>query len=70
MNDQIQEEKALLCKKIGDLCMRVPSSVANGSIQFVRQWKEDRKQAAKVVKSKRSSINELQAVYGLMEKYK
>lgn len=47
MNDQIQEERALLCKRIGDLCMHVPSSVANGSIQFVRQWKEDRKQAAK-----------------------
>jgi len=70
LNDKIQEEKALLCKQIGDLTMKIPYSVQNGSVQLVRQWKIDRAKAEKIVRNKQSSTNDLRSCINSMEKYK
>lgn len=69
MNETIQEEKAVLIKKIGDLAMRIPQTVCNGSVQTVRQWKEDRAKAEKAIKNTRSSCNDLRSILSMMEKY-
>ena len=70
MIEPIQEEKAILCKRLGDLVMRIPQGVASGSIQMVRSWKHERKKAASVLKDKRSSIPKLREVLTIMEQYK
>lgn len=69
MIESIQSEKALLCKRIGDLTMRIPPSVCNGSVQLVRQWKEDRAKAEKMLRNTRSSVNDLKSTLSMMEKY-
>ena len=69
MIESIQEEKAFLCKRLGDLVMRIPSVVCNGSVQTVRKWKEDRAKAEKVLKNTRSSVNELKSMLSMMERY-
>ncbi len=69
MYESVQVEKAELCKKLGDLTMRIPHSVRNGSVQTVREWKENRQKAEKVLRNKASSVNQLKSMYSLMEKY-
>lgn len=69
MNLSIQEEKAVLIKKIGDVTMRIPASVRNGSVQLVRQWKEERQKAEKAIRNTRSSVNDLRSILNQMEKY-
>lgn len=69
MYESVQIEKAELCKKLGDLTMRIPQSVQNGSVNLVRDWKENRKKAEKVLRNKASSANQLRSMLSLMEKY-
>lgn len=69
MIESIQSEKAILCKRLGDLVMRIPPSVSNGSVQTVRQWKEDRAKAEKKLRNTRSSVNDLKSTLSMMEKY-
>lgn len=69
MIESIQQEKAQLCKRIGDLTMRIPHSVCNGSVQLVRKWKEDRAKAEKMLRNTRASVNDLRSILSMMEKY-
>lgn len=70
MIESIQQEKAILCKQLGELVMKIPPSICNGSVQLVRQWKEDRAKAEKVIRNKKASTNMLKSTLSLMEKYK
>jgi hypothetical protein len=66
----IAEEKAMLCKRIGDVCMRVPPDFQSMSVNKVRQWKQDREGALKVAGNKRASIHELTAALNSMSRWK
>jgi len=57
--DSVAEEKAVLCKLIGERCNKAPQSVVQGYVQTVRQWQEARKKAMKVAGNKRASVSEL-----------
>ena len=71
MIEKIQEEKAVLCNLISAYVMRIPHSVANGSIQKVREWKHDRAKAESILRNKRSSVHELtELLKKVEEKYK
>lgn len=63
-------DKNEVCRKLSELVIKIPFSVRNGSIQLVRQWKEDRDKAEKILEKSRSSLNDLESMVNLMEKYK
>jgi hypothetical protein len=65
----IAEEKAALCLELGRLCLRVPPSVANGSIEMTRNWVGAQKTSMKLVKSSRASVQELTSAIGNMRRF-
>lgn len=65
----VAEEKAALCKSIGDICNRVPSGYQQMGIEGIRAFKRDREAAMKVAGSKRSSVHELTAAPASMRRY-
>ena len=68
--DAVAEEKAGLCKLIGEACNRLPQSVKVGSVNAVREWKKAREESMKVAGNKRASVNELTAALSNMERFK
>ena len=69
--DAVAEEKARLCKAIGDVCnYRLPESVKAGSVNAVREWKKAREESMKVAGNKRASVNELSAALSNMGRFK
>ena len=68
--DAVAEEKARLCKAIGDMCNTLPKSVAAGSANKVQDWKLHREAAMKVAGNKRASVNELTAALTNMGRFK
>lgn len=68
--DTIAEEKARLCLLIGEAMNKVPPKLkSGGSVNDVRSWRSDRAEVEKVVKSKRSSIHELEAALNKMRRW-
>lgn len=61
--------KAQLLIELDALLSKVPQSVCNGSVQVVRAWKESMCKAAKVRKSGRASINDIQSAINSMAAY-
>ena len=70
MNATIQQEKAILCRELGALVMRIPPPVASGSIQLVREWKHERIKAASVLKNKSSSLPAIKRQLERMQRFK
>jgi hypothetical protein len=63
------EEKAALCLTLGELCRKVPTSICNGNVKQVREWRGHAEKAQKVLASKRSSIAELTNAIAQMRSY-
>ena len=70
MQEKVQEQKALLCKELGDLVMRIPPGVCNGSTQMDRQWKDQSKKAKTALSNKKTSIPKLKEWLSTMSQYK
>ena len=67
--ESIAEQKAHLCKRIGELCNKVPPKIANGSINITREWRATRDAAMKTAGSSRSSINQLEQALNSMARW-
>lgn len=65
----VAEQKAHLCKRIGELCNKVPQKIANGSIQETRAWRMTRDSAMKVAGSSRASVNQLEEALNSMARW-
>ena len=63
------ERKAELCMEIKALALKVPASVASGSVQVVRRWRDAQEKAMKVAGSSRSSIVELELAVKLFDEF-
>jgi hypothetical protein len=63
------EEKAALALRLNELCRRCPRSVAQGSIQTVREWTAEQQKALKALKSKTASVHQLQSAVSAMERF-
>jgi hypothetical protein len=66
----VAEDKAELALILGRLLTRVPTSILAGSVQAVRQWKEERDKAQKVAASSRSSVQQLRSAISGLERFK
>lgn len=67
--DSVAEEKAILCKQLGELCRTVPESIRSADIRRTREWVACMERAKKVLSSKRSSRVELQGAIEQMRAY-
>lgn len=56
------EEKRLLRSKLSGLLQKAPGSIANASVQGVRDFKDWHAKAIKTIKAERSTLPQLQAV--------
>ena len=65
----VAEQKAHLCKRIGELCNKVPAKIANGSINITREWRATRDAAMKTAGSSRSSVNQLEQALNSMARW-
>jgi hypothetical protein len=64
--DAVAEEKAVICKLIGERCRKPPDSIVNGSVNATRDWLQAAKSAMKVAGNKRASVHELTSALSLM----
>lgn len=67
--ESVAEQKARLCKQIGDICNKVPSQIANGSINQVRAWRLTRDSAMKTAGSSRASVHQLEQALNSMARW-
>lgn len=67
--DRVAEEKAILCRQLGELMNKPPQKVVNGSVQLTRRWVADRQKAEKVAKGLRSSVADLHGAIAMMRFY-
>jgi hypothetical protein len=64
--ESVAEEKARLCMELNSLCKTPPRSLGAASIQVVRSWRAELKNAMKVLASKDSSRQQLTAAISTM----
>ena len=67
--DSVAENKAVLCKQLGELCRTPPSRIRGGGILETRKWMEDCRKSKSVLASRRSSVNELTIRLAQMRSY-
>jgi len=65
----VAEEKAQLALILNRKITRCPSSVANGSVNLVREWRKTAHAARKVYASTRSSVQELTSAIASFDRY-
>lgn len=65
----VAEQKAILCKRLGELLRKAPESICSGDVKTVREWKIHHEAAKKKFQNSRSSVNELQSAINQMESY-
>ena len=63
------EQKAERLLILGRLLNRVPEAVKNGSVQAVRSWQDARSLAAKISKSPRSSLHDIESAISKMRAF-
>lgn len=63
------EEKASLCLQLGRLCLKVPHSVSQGSIEQTRAWVAAQKVSLALVKNSRASAPQLTAAIANMRRF-
>lgn len=68
--DSTAEEKARLCLRLGNLIKSIPPRIkTGGSVNDVRQWRDDHAKSVKVAGNARSSTQELRSAISRMEKW-
>ncbi|HQR98131.1 MULTISPECIES: hypothetical protein [unclassified Polaromonas] len=67
--DTVAEEKAILCKQLGELFRSVPKSIQSADIKKTREWMHHLEMAKKVLASSRSSRTQLQTAVDQMRSY-
>jgi hypothetical protein len=65
----VAEEKARLLMELGVLLRKVPESVKSGSVNRVREWREDQGKAAKVAANSRASAQEIRTAINSFNRY-
>lgn len=66
----VAEQKAILCKQLGELLRTHPHFLASAGIEETRAWVAQRARAQKVFNAARASVNELQTAINQMSSYK
>lgn len=64
-----EEPTAILQERLRALCLKVPPSIRNGSVNATRQWKDDQVKSLKICSSKRATAQEIQAAITKMRAY-
>lgn len=65
----VAEQKAELAMQLRTLCLRIPQTIRDGSINKVREWQVARTAALKVAASSRSSVPELTSQISNMQRF-
>jgi hypothetical protein len=67
--ESVAEEKARLCKRLNEILRSTPKRLNSASVNEVRAWKISHSESLKVLKSSKSSRQELQQRIVAMSAY-